>query len=202
MAGRLWMRRPRCAFPPPYTRSPHLIRPGSILSLPESSTVGSSDYLIECLLRNPEGDDFLHSGFEAGYEIAAWLKHLVKTPDGKAVLTEVAGRLALAYKAADPTTRNRIETGALEHALESRAVRPFFDSWGSDPILRDAHEHALGWAWRTRSTPADKCLEPTAGQCNHQPAAKAETWTVEMPPSSRGGRYVWSVERSKWARRW
>jgi len=104
-----------------------------------------ADYLIECLLQNPEGDDFVHSGFDAAYEIAAWLKHLAKTPDGRAVLIEVASRLAIAYRAADATTRNRIETGALEHALESRAVRPFFDSWGTDPILRDAHEHALAW---------------------------------------------------------
>jgi hypothetical protein len=104
-----------------------------------------ADYLIECLLQNHEGDEFLHSGFEAGYEIAAWLKHLVKTSDGRAELIEVAARLADAYKAADPTTRNRIETGALEHALESRAVRPFFAAWGADPILRDAHEHALAW---------------------------------------------------------
>ena len=105
----------------------------------------TADYLLECLLQNPEADGFLHSGFEAAYEIAAWLKHLVKTPDGKGVLTEMAGRLALAYKASDPTIRNRIETGAIEHALESRAVRPFFDSWGADPVLRDAHEHALAW---------------------------------------------------------
>ena len=104
-----------------------------------------ADYLIECLLQNPEGDDFLHSGFEAAYEIAAWLKHLVKASDGKAALIDVAARLADAYKAADSTTRDRIETGALEHALESRAVRPFFDAWATDPTLRDAHEHALAW---------------------------------------------------------
>jgi hypothetical protein len=104
-----------------------------------------ADYLIECLVQNPEGDDFLHNGFDAGWEMAAWLKHLAKTGDLRAVLTEVAARLAIVYKAADAKTRNRIETGALEHALESRAVRPFFDSWGADPILRDAHEHALAW---------------------------------------------------------
>ena len=105
-----------------------------------------ADYLIECLLQNPEGDDdFLHSGFEAGYEIAAWLKHLVTTSDGRTAISEIEGRLAAAYKAADPTTRNRIETGVLEHALESRAVRPFFDKWGTDPTLREAHEHALAW---------------------------------------------------------
>ena len=104
-----------------------------------------ADYLIECLVQNPDGDDFLHNGFAAGWEMAAWLKHLAKTGDLRAVLTEVADRLAIVYKAADAKTRNRIETGALEHALESRAVRPFFDSWGADPILRDAHEHALAW---------------------------------------------------------
>jgi hypothetical protein len=104
-----------------------------------------ADYLIGCLIQNPESDGFLHTGFEAGYEIAAWLKHLAQTVDGSASLTDMANRLAVAYKAADPTTRNRIETGALEHALESRAVRPFFDDWGTDPMLRDAYEHALAW---------------------------------------------------------
>jgi hypothetical protein len=104
-----------------------------------------ADYLLECLLQNPEGDDFLHRGFEAASEMAAWLKHLAKIPDGNVVLTDVASRLAVAYTAADSTTRNRIETGTLEHALESPAVRRFFDSWATDPILRDAYEHALVW---------------------------------------------------------
>jgi len=104
-----------------------------------------ADYLIECLLQNREGDAFLHSGFEAAHELAAWLKHLAKTTGWDSVISEVAQRLAEAYKAADETTRNRIETGALEHALGSRAVRPYFDSWGTDPVLRDAHEHALAW---------------------------------------------------------
>ena len=30
-----------------------------------------ADYLIECLIRDPEGDDFVHSGFDAAREIAA-----------------------------------------------------------------------------------------------------------------------------------
>jgi len=104
-----------------------------------------ASYLIECLLQDPKDDGYLHSGFQAAHEVAAWCKHLVKTPDGRAMLSEVAVRLADAYKTADATTRNRIETGALEHALESRAVRPFFDAWAADPILGDAHEHALAW---------------------------------------------------------
>jgi hypothetical protein len=59
------------------------------------------------------------------------------------VVTEVAGRLAAEYTAADLRTRNRIETGVLEHALESKAVRPFFETWG--PIFREAYAHALAW---------------------------------------------------------
>jgi hypothetical protein len=31
-----------------------------------------ADYLLECLLQNPESDDFLHSGFDAAHSIAAW----------------------------------------------------------------------------------------------------------------------------------
>jgi hypothetical protein len=104
-----------------------------------------ADYLIECVLQNPEGDDYVHTGFEAAYEIAAWLKHLATIPDGLIVLADVADRLANSYKVADETTRNRIQTGALEHALESPSVRPFFDSRGIDPILRHAYEEALAW---------------------------------------------------------
>jgi hypothetical protein len=61
------------------------------------------------------------------------------------VVAEVAARLAIEYKAADAITCNRIETGTLEHALESSVVQAFFDAWRTDPILRDAHEHAVAW---------------------------------------------------------
>src|SRR4030095_7965116 len=61
-----------------------------------------ADYLIECPLQNPEGDDFLHGGFDASHEIAAWLKHLVKTPGGKAVLAEVAGPARVAQHESEP----------------------------------------------------------------------------------------------------
>src|SRR5258706_9605171 len=32
-----------------------------------------ADYLIECLIRDPEDDDFVHGGFDAAHQIAAWL---------------------------------------------------------------------------------------------------------------------------------
>jgi hypothetical protein len=103
------------------------------------------DYLVECILVNPEADDSLHSGFEAGYELSAWLKHLSQIPDAEAVIVEAASRLAAAYKQGDAATRNRIETGALEHLLESPGLRPLFTSWAEDPTLRQAYEPALEW---------------------------------------------------------
>jgi hypothetical protein len=103
-----------------------------------------AEYLIECLVRNPQSDDdFVHSGFEAGYEVAAGLKHLATRADGAPIITDVARRLEIAYRAADSETRNRIEAGALEHALESRKVRPFFATWSTDPVLAEAYGPAL-----------------------------------------------------------
>jgi len=105
-----------------------------------------AEYLIEGLVRNPPGeDDFIHTGFEAGYELAAWLKHLTNRADGGPIIADVVKRLETAYRAADSETRNRIETGALEHALESRKVRPFFATWSTDPLLAEAHGPALQW---------------------------------------------------------
>ena len=41
--------------------------------------------------------------------------------------------------------RSAIEQGFLEHALEGVAVRPFFESWSSDPRLRETWGRALEW---------------------------------------------------------
>src|SRR4051812_42915976 len=40
-----------------------------------------SAYLLECLLTNPEPEDYLHGGFEAAWELASWLKHLLLLGD-------------------------------------------------------------------------------------------------------------------------
>ena len=84
-------------------------------------------------------------GFEAGREIAVWLKHLAAIPAAIAVIENMAARLALAYRAADASTRDRIETSTLEHLLESPRLRPFFRSWSADPVLREAYQPALEW---------------------------------------------------------
>ena len=104
-----------------------------------------ASYLLECLAANPESDDFVHGGFEAGHVLAAWLKKLVQVPEAAPVIQDVERRLQGIYRACDATIRNRIETGALEHILEVPRLRPFFAHWRDDDVLRDAYEPALKW---------------------------------------------------------
>ena len=34
------------------------------------------NYLVKCLIENPEASDWIHSGYEAAWDLAGWLKHL------------------------------------------------------------------------------------------------------------------------------
>src|SRR5258708_4728375 len=63
-------------------------------------------YLLDCILQDPTVDDYIHSGFEAAHDMAAWLKYLASIEDGAPVVVKVAETLASAYKASDDTTRN------------------------------------------------------------------------------------------------
>lgn len=75
-----------------------------------------TDYLLECIASNPQGsDDYVHSRFEAGHSLAAWLKHLIAIPEAASVIADVAARLEKLYRAGDADARTRIEQGALEH---------------------------------------------------------------------------------------
>jgi hypothetical protein len=102
-----------------------------------------ADYLLGCIAADRSADDFVHSGFAAGYELAAWLKHLATMPGTELVISRGAESLAELFKASDDATRNRIETAALEHALELPALRPFFTAWASDPVLAGAFSEPL-----------------------------------------------------------
>jgi hypothetical protein len=104
-----------------------------------------ADYLLVCLSSNPAPDDYIHSGFEAGHALASCLKHWVGLPDTSEVIASVAKRLERRYRESDPEGRNRIETGALEHILESPRLRRYFEHWAQDAELREAYEPALAW---------------------------------------------------------
>jgi hypothetical protein len=107
-----------------------------------------TDYLLACISRNPppdDPDDYLHFGFEAGLVLAACLKHWSGFPEAPDIIPVVAKKLERLYRESDAQGRNRIETGALEHILEARRLRRYFDYWAQDLELREAFEHALAW---------------------------------------------------------
>ena len=103
-----------------------------------------ASYLVECIEKNPEQGEYLHGGFEAAYEYSAWLKHLLRR-NAEEFIPEAASRLETAFRRGDEDTRNRIETGALEHILESPGLRPYFAHWETDPVLAESYSCALEW---------------------------------------------------------
>jgi len=104
-----------------------------------------ADYLIECLLTDPDESEWGHSAFLAGYEIAAWLKHLHGIPGTSLIIGAVAQELTHGYRQADTSTRNGIETFCLEHIFENRSLRAFFAQWREDPELNGAYELCAEW---------------------------------------------------------
>ena len=104
-----------------------------------------SAYLLECIEVNESDQEYVHSGFEAAWELAAWLKHLAAMEDTEKVITGVVRDLEKLYRLSDAKSRNRIETGAVEHILEDSRLRKFFSHWKDDPELRSAYELCLEW---------------------------------------------------------
>ncbi len=103
------------------------------------------DYVFDCLLLNPQSDDYLHSGFEAAWDIAAWIKNVQNYEGSTDFITHVVGRITKTYLSGDATAGNRIETGVVEHIFESRSLRKYFAAWIADRDLSGAYERCLEW---------------------------------------------------------
>lgn len=101
-------------------------------------------YLLECIRQNIKNDDAIQSRFEAAASLHLWLRHLSDAENTASVITRAARAITDLFLS-DEATQDTIETGFLEHALESAALRPYFDFWASDDRLRPAWERALEW---------------------------------------------------------
>lgn len=104
-----------------------------------------ADYLLDCIKNNPSSEDYLHSGYEAAWELSDWMKHLLTMENSNETLKGVASRLEHLYRESDADTRDRIVNGTLEHAFEEENLVPFFEYWQQDVDLRDAFHEALEW---------------------------------------------------------
>lgn len=103
-------------------------------------------YLLRCIEENPAPGEHLLGGYAAAWELARLLKQWRKR-EGRiaATVRGVALELEKMYRRGDPTARNRILCGVLEHAFEDPALRPSFSSWDRDGELREAYHLALDW---------------------------------------------------------
>jgi hypothetical protein len=103
-------------------------------------------YLLRCIEENPAPGELLHGGYEAAWELAAWLKTWRKR--GGRIASSVRGialDLEKIYRRGEPATQNRIACGVMEHAFEDPALRPYFSNWERDDDLQDAYRLALEW---------------------------------------------------------
>lgn len=107
-------------------------------------------YLLECAARQPDSDadpddeDF-DSPFDAAGQLVRWFDWYRTSEKDSAKVQAIADRIADCYRNGDDRTRNCVETGFLEHALETPENRPFFQSWADDPQLANALRESMRW---------------------------------------------------------
>jgi hypothetical protein len=74
-----------------------------------------------------------------------WFRQLVEKNDMSAVLSSAARAVTELFLNSKEDVRDAKETGFLEHALETAALRPYFEHWSSDSRLQPAWGRALEW---------------------------------------------------------
>jgi hypothetical protein len=102
-------------------------------------------YLLGCVRDGVTDNDEVQERYEAAESLHVWFRHLAGVEGASAVLTTVAEGIKKLYLESGDDVRAAIETGFLEHALETASLRPYFEKWGSDPRLEPAWKRALEW---------------------------------------------------------
>jgi hypothetical protein len=103
------------------------------------------NYLLECIRQDVKDDDDIESRYEAAATLHGWLRQLLESGDCDDIIKSVAGAITQMYLLSAEDIRDAIETGFLEHALESAGLRPFFEHWSANSRLREAWNRALEW---------------------------------------------------------
>jgi hypothetical protein len=102
-------------------------------------------YLLQCIREGVSDNGEIQARYEAAQSLHVWFCHLLELKDTSAVLTAAAGAVTELFLASGEDVRTAIETGFLEHVLETAALRPYFEHWSRDSNLREAWERALEW---------------------------------------------------------
>jgi len=102
-------------------------------------------YLLGCIREGVTDNDEIQERYQAAETLHVWFRQLAGMDGTSEVLTAAANGLMKLYLESGEEVRVAIETGFLEHALETAALRPYFEQWGSDPRLEPAWKRALEW---------------------------------------------------------
>jgi hypothetical protein len=102
-------------------------------------------YLLRCIQEGVSDNDEIQDRFEAAQSLHVWFCHLLERKDTSAVLRAAADAITELFLASGEDVRTAIETGFLEHVLETAALRPYFDHWSRNSNLKEAWGRALVW---------------------------------------------------------
>ena len=102
-------------------------------------------YLLECIRQNVADNEDIEGRCEAAQLLHAWFRKLVEMKDTADVLNSAVHAVTELFLASGEDVRGTIEQGFLEHALETAALRPYFEFWARDDRLRGARNRALKW---------------------------------------------------------
>lgn len=110
-----------------------------------------SSYLLQCIIQgsvdHPDARGAsVHSPFEAAHELVVWFNWYIS--DGESApkaIRLLIDRIEVAFRDGDDRIRNCIETGFLEHVLETPGNRQCFAHWARDLLLSESYTEALRW---------------------------------------------------------
>jgi len=101
-------------------------------------------YFLECIKQDSTDNDEILGRWEAADTLHMWLRQLLNN-ELTAVVSSAAQEITSLYLASGDEVRTALEQGFLEHALETAAIRPFFEHWSTNEELREAWRAALEW---------------------------------------------------------
>jgi hypothetical protein len=80
---------------------------------------------LQCICENVTDDDEIEGRWKAAQSLHIWFCHLVQRDGSSEILQGAAKAVTDVFPAGNENIRNAIETGFLDHALETEALRPY-----------------------------------------------------------------------------
>jgi hypothetical protein len=102
-------------------------------------------YLLGCIREGVTGNEQIQERYEAAMSLHVWFRHMAGMDGTAAFLTRAAAAVTNLYLESETDVCDAIETGFLEHALETASLRQYFKDWAADPRLQPAWNRALAW---------------------------------------------------------